>query len=74
MIGAHLGTMLDQMRADGMDDVADCIEDAVEHDTHADQHGAAFRHDCWFCYNECKQLGMGWGFEDVPVRKIEEAL
>jgi len=73
MIGGHLGTMLDQMRADGADDVADAIEDAALHDYHDANHGAQVYRDCWFCYNERIRYCQEWPYPRTPERKIDEA-
>ena len=73
MIGAHLGTMLDQLRVDGMEYVADCLADAVLHDYHDDWHDGEFYRDCWFCWHE-SQNGYGdWPHPGPPPeRKVDE--
>ena len=72
MVGAHLGTMLDQMRADGEDRIANEIEDAVEHDYHDMRHDGEFYQDCWFCWNEAMNGYGEWPFGDLPPKRMVE--
>jgi len=52
--------------------LADVIHDAAEHDEHDEHHNGAWRHDCWFCYNETQQFGARWAFEGIPVRRVQD--
>ena len=72
MVGAHLGTMLDQLRVDGMEDVANCIEDAAQHDDHDERHDGEFYPDCWFCWNEAMNGYGEWPFDGPPPERMVE--